>query len=261
MRYLILTALSLAAGVSPARAEFHAYYQGVDRMTDKEVPATAALHIQPGQAAIVVTGSRTMRMIFLEEPAILRFVDDAEMSYFDMDAGTSASGMTAEMEQRLAQLPPDQRKMAEDMIQNSLGANRPTATADFVSTKVTRKILEHDCTMIDVVRGGEKVGEYCGSKSKDFLLSETEKTTMRAMQKQLDNFFIALGSLEGGGARAFQWDAGADAFPLLSRCIEEKKITFDVELASFDRKPLETDPFAVSQDYEMKDVPEAPSGE
>lgn len=263
MRCLILSALIVAAAASPAHAEFNAYYRGVDRMTDKEVPAAAEIHLAPGRVAIVATGSRNTRMLFLEEAAILRFVDDAEKSYFDMDAGTSASssGMMAEVDQRLAQLPPDQRRMAEEMIQKSLDAGQTSPAVDYVRTKVTQKVLQYDCTLVEVVRGGEKVGEYCGSNSKEFLLSDAERKTMLAMQQHLDKFSIAMKSAEGGGPRAFQWDAKADGLPLISRCLEKKKITFEVQLESFDRKPLEKDPFAIPSDYEMTDFPEAPKAE
>jgi len=262
MRCLPLIALILLVTATPSKAELNTYYRGVDRKTSKEVPATAQFSIERGRVAMVMKGSRDCRMLFLEKEEVLRFVDDAEKTYFNMtkswiQSAQEGEGMAAGLTAQLDQLPPEQREAAKAMMQRSLGSAGHAPPTEYVWTKERTKVLRYDCTKVEIMRGAEKRGEYWGTPSKDFQLSEPEHKTMLAMQEYLRNFTIKVvpaGKGEGG-IRAFEWDTSVDGFPLVTRCFEKGKMTLDLKAESFDRKALSKDLFEIPSDYKEFSIP------
>jgi uncharacterized protein DUF4412 len=263
MKRIPMIALLLLCAADPSRAELNAYYRGVDRMSGDETPATAQLSIEAGRVALVIKGSHGCRMLFLKKDETLRFVDDAEKTYVDMEKswlGSGAEGeaeMTASLEQELAQLPPDQRDAARALVEESLGSAKAPPAPEYVRTKEKSKVLGYDCTKVEVMRGGDKRGEYWGTASKDFHMSDAERTTMLAMQEYLRRLasLVAPAGVEAGPAGAFDWDLSVDGFPLITRCFEKNTMTLDLKAASFDRKALSKDLFEIPSDYKELSIP------
>ena len=263
MRLLLLIALLPFALAAPAYAELNAYYRGVERKTGKDVPATAEFSIEPGRIAVILKGSRDSRMLFFEKEGVLRIVDDSGKTYFDMRQGsshaspTAAPDMAAEMEKQMAQLPPEQRKMAEGMMQKAMVSGKSASPSEYVWTKEKAKVLGYECTKVEVMQGGTKRAEYWGSPSGDFKMSGPERTTMLAMQEYLRNFTIQVKPADSGegGSRAFQWDTSVDGYPLISRCFDSGKMTLELTLEKFDRKPLDESLFAVPTEYKEFKMP------
>lgn len=264
MHRITLIALILLGTAGTSWAELSTYYRGVDRMTPSEVPATAQFSIEPGRGAFVMRSSRNVRMLFLEKEEVLRFVDDTGKTYFDMTkewvqpAGEGQAEMAANLEQELAQLPPEQRDAARALVQKSLETMKTTSAAsEYVWTKETAKVLGYDCTKVEIMRSGEKRGEYWGTRSKDFQMSDAERKTMLAMQEYLRNFAIKVfpGASGGDAVRAFVWDTSVDGFPLISRCFDKGKMTLDLKAESSDRKALAKDLFQIPSDYKEFSIP------
>src|SRR2546427_11469319 len=121
MRSMAPIALAVSFAAVPARAQLNTYYTGMVREAGKEVPATAQFSLEPGRVAVIMKGARASRMLFLEKEQVLRFVDDTHGNYVDLGKGTRqglASGATqqlGEMQKQLNKLPPEQRRMAQEM--------------------------------------------------------------------------------------------------------------------------------------------------
>ncbi|HYR69159.1 MAG TPA: hypothetical protein VER77_04705, partial [Candidatus Dormibacteraeota bacterium] len=127
---------------------------------------------------------------------------------------------------------------------------------EYVWTKERTKVLRYDCTKVEIMRSEEKRGEYWGTPSKDFQLSEPEHETMLAMQEYLRNFTIKVVPAGAGeGVRAFEWDTSVDGFPLITRCFEKGRMTLDLKAESFDRKPLSKELFEIPSDYKEFSIP------
>ena len=263
MPRITLIALILLGSAGTSNAELNVSYRGVDRMTSKEVPATAQFSIEAGRAAMVMKGTRSCRMLFLEKEEMLRFVDDGEKTYFDMknssmqSAGDDEAEMAAGLEQELAQLPPEQRDAARELVRQSIGSAKAPAAPEYVWTKEKAKVLGYECTKVEIMRGEDKHGEYWGTTSKDFQMSEAERNTMLAMQGYLRNFTIKIIPAGGGGGatRAFEWDTSVDGFPLITRCFDKGKMILDLKAESFDRKALPKDLFQIPSDYKELSIP------
>ena len=258
---------------STASAQLNALYKGVERLGGKENPASAQFSIEPGRIAVVITGERSARLLYFEKDGVLRFVDDGEKMYFDMDdqaissLGATASSMMAEMENQLAELPPEQRKMAEQMLKGRLGggaedaARKPAPKTEYVWTKEKKTVLGYECTRVEIVEAGVKNADYCAATSKDFKISEGERKTILAMRKLIEGLASAVGSLGGQDSvqtRAFQWDTSVDGYPLITRCFEDGKVTLDLQLEAFDRKPLAAALFDVPAGYKKESLPQTP---
>ena len=236
-------------GAAPASAQFNTFYSGTERKEGKTVPATAQFSVEKGRVAMVMKGSRSTRMLFLEKEGALRVVDDATKTYFDLDRQSiQGAGATGEMEAQLAKLPEAQRKMAEQMM-GAMASVKPKPTT-YVWTKETQTVKGYSCTKVECMVGDEKRSEYWGTTSEDFKMTPDQRATVLAMQDYLRGFMIGVSS--DGGSRAFQWDTSVDGYPLITRCFDHGDTTLDLELEGFDRKPIDKDLF-VTSGYKRQD--------
>jgi len=262
MRHIALIALILFGAAGSAKAELNANYRGVDRMTGDEVPATAQFSIEPGRVAVILKGSHDCRMLFLEGEGVLRFVDDVGKTYFDMEKswiGSSAddqAAVTAGFEQELAQLPPDQQDAARELLRQALESEKAPAAPEYVRTKEKTKVLGYDCTKVEIMRDGDKRGEYWGTPSKDLQMSDAERKTMQSMGEYLRRLTQMAPAGAGDAATgAFEWDLSSDGFPLITRCFEKGKMELDLKAESFDRKALSKELFEIPSDYKELSIP------
>jgi hypothetical protein len=256
---MIPLALGLLSVAMPASAQLNVYYSGSERSNGKSTPLTSQFSLEKGRVAVLMKGSRSSRMLFLEKPGVLRVVDDGSRTYFDLDQKTregmaSGEGAMDEVQKQLAQLPPEQRKMAEQMMQGGMASSKPAATT-YVWTKEKQTIGGYECTKVECMVGDEKRSEYWGTTSADFKMTPEERKTILAMQDYLRSFQIkvSMGGSDGGPSRAFQWDTNADGYPIVSRCFAHGDTTLDLRLARFDHQPLAKDLFEIPSGFKKQD--------
>ena len=245
---------------APAHAGFNAYYEGTQLDQGKSVPAKAQFSVEPGRVAMLMKGSKSFRMLFLEKQQVLRLVSDDDKSYVDLDKKAMEemhTDVNAEMEKVKAQmdkLPADQRAMAEQMMSQTMKmANVPPQDV-YVKTEEHKAILGHECTRVDVMQGSVKRAEYWGSTDDTFKTSPEERATILAMQSYLRNYTLQMTGADGGNARAFRWDTSTDGFPLVTRCLEGDKATLDLHLTACDKKEVAADLFSVPGGYKKQDL-------
>lgn len=254
MRSLIFS-LALCATAAPASAQLTTTYTGTQRDGDKAVPASAEFTIQNGRALMVMKGSHAMRMIFDDRAQVLHILSDDDKRFFDITKANAASGdptgMMGEMQKQLAKMPKEQRAQAEAMMKGMMGTTATQPPLTYVWTKDTKEIAGYQCTLVEGMRGDNKVTEYCGSKSSDFTMSDAERATMLDMQGYLRNFGISVQS--GDETRAFQWDTSVDGYPVLTRCYKNGTMTLELQLASVSRKPIPDEMFEMPRGYARMD--------
>ena len=251
----MMFALALCATAAPAFAQLTSTYTGTQRDGDKTVPASAEFAIQNGRALMVMKGSRAMRMIFDARAEVLHIISDDDKRFFDITKANAASGdltgMMGEMQKQLEKMPKEQRAMAEGMMKGMMGTTATQPPLTYVWTKDTKEIAGYECTLVEGMRGDDKVTEYCGTKSNDFKMSDAERATMLAMQGYLRNFGIGVQS--GDETRAFQWDTSVDGYPVLTRCYQHGTMTLELQLASVSRKPIPEEMFEMPRGYTRMD--------
>jgi len=244
-----LLVLALCAAAAPAGGQFTTTYTGIQRVNDKEYPATAVFAIENGRIAMILTGAKHARMLFDDKAQVLRLVDEDSKQYVDLtkdwQAGIDPSGQLAQMQKQLESLPKEQRAMAESMMKQAM-AGMASSQEQLVYNWTTDKqtIAGYECTRVEGMRGTRKVTEYCGSTSNDFKLKDSERQTVLDMQGYLRNFLITVRSTDDT-QRAFAWDTKSDGYPVLTRCFDNGKITLELTLATVTRKGPTDDQFRV----------------
>jgi hypothetical protein len=169
----------------------------------------------------------------------------------------SLGGATEEMQKQLAAMPAEQREMAENMMKGAMAGMKPPTPDTYVWTQEHQKVLDYDCTRVDVMQGEVKKAEYWGTTSPDFKLGDAEHEAVLAMQGCLRDFMIMVtstGVAGGSEPRPFQWDTSVDGYPLISRCFDGDVRTLDLTLTRFDRKPLAADLFTIPDGYAKQDI-------
>jgi len=110
-----------------------------------------------------------MRMIFDDRAGVLHILSDDDKSFFDITKANAASadptGMMGEMQKQLEKMPKEQRAQAEMMMKGMMGTTAPQPPLTYVWTTDTKEIAGYECTLVEGMRGDNKVTEYCGSKS------------------------------------------------------------------------------------------------
>jgi len=255
---IVGAAFIAASWAGPADAQFNAYYKGKVREGGKDVPATAQFSLEPGRVAVVMRSTTTRRMLFVESDHVLRLVDDTRGTYLELpklsEGAAGVSAQLAEMQRQLDRLPPEQRAMAQQMMQGAMGAMQQPAD-QYVWSTDKRTISGYEATRVDVMQGGVKRAEYWGTPSADFRMSDAQRATMLAMQDYLRTSMISASPAGGGASRAFQWDTSVDGYPVLTRCFTGDEMTLELELQAADRKPLSADLFTIPSSYRKQEIP------
>ena len=251
MRHAWMT-LGFCTLTAPLGAQFTTTYKGIQRDGDKEYPATATFAVEPGRIAMILTGSKRMRMLFDDKAQVIHLVMEDEKQYFDIDkdfrAAMDPSGMMAQMQKQLDAMPKEQRAMAEAMMAQAMGGRGGAAAAPqlvYNWTKDKQTISGYECTRVEGMRGPEKVTEYCGSTSPDLKLTDADRKTVLDMQPLLRNFTITVRATDDA-TRAFAWDTGTDGYPVLTRCFARGKLTLELTLDGVARKGPTDDQFSLA---------------
>jgi hypothetical protein len=244
-----LLALALGCLARPVAAQLTTTYAGTQTVGSKQVPATAKFAVETGRVAMIMTGERGGRIVFDQKAQVLHMISDGDKSYFDMGAG----GPAEIMQKQLEKLPPEQRAMAQQMMQSAMPSGAAAPQLTYVWTKETKTVANYQCTLVQGMRGDTKVSEYCGSTSPDFKISDAERGTVLDMQRYLRNFMIMMRTPDDA-TRAFQWDTSVDGYPVLTRCFTNGVMTLDLTLQSVSRAPLSAELFDIPRDYRKIDL-------
>jgi hypothetical protein len=255
MRSINTAALMILLSVSQAHAALNAFYKGTESFNGKDVPATATMSYSDGRAAMVVKGSKSFRLLYLKKEGLLRMVDDTGKQYIDIAPGPGGNPMAALMSQQMANLPPEQRQMAQQMLQSMRGAVQPPPPKEYVLTKESATVKGYPCTWVNILEGGVKRAAYCGTASPDFKLNNAELESALGMYQALGQFTSSLLGSSGlgqGASRGFQWDTTKEMYPLISRCFDGEKIILNLELDSFNRSEPSEDLFSIPKNYKKQ---------
>jgi len=253
-------ALALTSLAAPARADLNATYRGVERFTETDTTATVQVSIASDRIAFVIRGSRDVRILYWKDKSTMRLVDDTGKNYLDLERCTSpGGGLMSVVQGQLSHLTPQQRAMAEQMLQSEANDEGDASKPEFVRTKEVKKILDHDCTIVKVRRNGETHAEYCACASPDFRLTGAERAALTEANLCLHSLFSTVEIGRGDPSGAFEWDTSTEEFPLLSRCLSGETVTLQVTLESFDRNRVADSLFALPAGYSKMNAAEADS--
>jgi hypothetical protein len=251
LRLLSLPLLMLAAPL--ANAALTTYYKGTVYEDGQDVPATAAMSYQDDRVAMQMSSvKRHYRMVYQVKDDLLTIVDDGNQTYVDLQGGVG-NAMDAQMKAQLDRMPPEQRKMAEQMMQNMRGMLAQKAVPDeYVWTTDTETHGNYRCTWVTVMQGNVKRAAYCGTPSSDFSLSEKEHAAAIGFAHALGTSSILVKDDRGSQMRMFEWDSAKDGYPVVSRCFRDDRVILNLELQTFNHDKTPKELFDIPRNYKKQ---------
>jgi uncharacterized protein DUF4412 len=203
-------------------------------------------------------------LIFDDAKQVTWMVDFAKGTYMEFTAAqvqSMAGGMQAAMQQmqaQMANLPPDQRAMMEQMMKQRMGGMAggapPTKT---VRQKATgQKVGQFTCTSYEVMSDGQLSQEVCAAPSADLKLDPAAFETFKALAK----FYEPLTSQIPKGT----WSAPSamdqiQGFPVQTLIYVNGQPSMEWQLVSVENKALDGGLFALPAGLKKMEMPQMPS--
>lgn len=177
-----------------------------------------------------------------------RFIDKQTMQ----GAGDQMSQMMKQMEEQLANMPPEQRQMVERMMKGKMGQQAPQMQAP-QETEVKRTgsretIHGYPCVKYEVWRGGQKVREIWAT---DWRKAGVKKGTLDVFKDMARFQREMFASMKGAGSQrgGFSEFEKIDGFPILTRDYENSKVRSETLFKSAKEKKMDAAIFDPPKGY------------
>lgn len=199
-------------------------------------------------------------MLFDGNRQALLYINHADRSYVEMTAESMkrmVSGMSAameQMEQQMANMPPEQRRQMEEMMKRQgLGgpgaAKRPPI--EVRKTSETQTLEGHKCRRYDLYHGAQKEGEAWVA---DWASVGLEKDTFAGME-DLRGMFEQLWQVMPAGvgeANPFEAFDKLPGFPLLMRHSKGDRVLREAKVRGIDQQPMDAARFSPPAGYRQE---------
>ena len=237
---------------------------------DPPIVGTIQISAQDGVSRMEVTSvseDESGGMIFREESNEFIVIDHEEKGYYLIDEatleriGTQLSSAMQQMQQALAEMPPEQRAMAEQMMKQHLPA--PAAKEEPMKVQKTGDsdtINGFDCDYYEVQQQGAKIRELCVTGWDDIEGGHEASASMLAMagffERMAEQFSGDSGmDLMGEQRELFQHMRELDGYPVLTREFDgEGRVESESRLKSAKAANLDASLFDPPQGYARKDL-------
>ena len=251
MKPIVRSLLILVGLVCPLLgAQAGVMIQQEQRVPGKE-PAVAQtiFYIDAGKLRIetkTAEGKETL-IIFDQAKQVVWVIDRSAGSYYELTS-TQVQAMSArlnqamqEMEARLAQMPPERRKMMEGMVKQMMGQRGGTPKVTVRELSRGERMGQFLCTRYELLTGGKLSGEIWAAPLEQLPLQEGEYETLQA----LGRFFEPLGQRAPAGAG---WSGGRqqiDGFPVRSVTYTGQRTVAETQVLKLERRDLEANLFSL----------------
>jgi hypothetical protein len=163
-----------------------------------------------------------------------------------------------QMEQALANMPPEQRKMMEKMMQ---GRGAPQAQQKKVKTVVQNtgkkdKINGYKCVWHEVLRGGQKIREMCVSSLKDMGVKKEIFNVFKDMAKFFSSLTEGIKSSSFGQMdnNPFEDFDKLNGFPVASKGYRGNLLVHETTIKSIEPRSLDRSTFQPPAGYVKKSI-------
>ena len=223
---------------------------------DKTYVQGAMLRIEPHQEG----GAAATAMIFRDNALLI--LNSQERSYYRMDEqtmtrlGSQISAAMQQMQEQLANLPPEQRAMMEEMMKGRMpegmsmgGAGQPPALR--VEPAGSERVGPYSCDKYAVYQGQNKTQEICVVPDSQIGALGEVMETFRAMARFTRKLVESTpqGPLSNMTQNPFQVLDEIEGFPVLTRQFENGQPTHETLFKSASEQDLSDDLFSVPNGY------------
>jgi hypothetical protein len=191
------------------------------------------LESDDGRAVMFLTDGGRNRIVML---------DKARNTYQEIDQQTmdqlaqQMSGLTAQMEAALKNVPPEQRAMMEKMMKGKMPQAAAAAPKTVYTAKGSGSVNGFSCTKYEGVRGSEKQAEVCAALPAQLKLSPSD---MQIFEKMREFSASLLSSLANSPVKVNvptgSLEAGYEGFPIQRVDFDNGQATKRSELKSITR--------------------------
>jgi hypothetical protein len=241
MRRLAFVAIAVVGAVlatTPLFAGVRIQMQNTDLATNKTNTQTIMLD----NTRLRVDSDEKTSMMFLTDGGRNRMVilDKAGNTYQEMDEQTmkqmadQMSGAMAQMDAAMKNMPPEQRKMMEQMMEGKMPQAAAAAPKTVYSAKGSGTVNGFSCTKYDGVRGAEKVSEVCAASPSQIKIAPNDYQIFEKMKQFFSSLMDSMKNSPFGAnmQSASLTEAGFEGFPVQRTTFRNGQAADRMELKS-----------------------------
>jgi hypothetical protein len=262
-----VAALSLALALSsPALAGVVIELESRDLVADQATPSHK-IFADGEMLRMEVQGGEDQDTTMIFRDNVIYIVNHRDKSYFKLDEamleelGSQVSQAMKMMEEKLAQLPPEQRAMVEKMMQGQMGAQMQggmlggAPQPQRIEAEGSQKVESYSCKKYGVYRGTEKTSEILVAPADEVGAAAEALDAIRAMARFSETMLESFkdSPLAGMVDNPYQVLSEIDGFPVVTREFEGGRATEETVLKSANRESLDAGLFKPPADYKEKD--------
>jgi len=202
-------------------------------------------------------------LIFDNSRQVMQMADLAKSTYMEITkAQVEAMGgqmqqMMQQMQAQLAQIPPEQRAMVEQMMRQQMGNMGGNAPPPITVREKSRgdKVGQFTCTRYEVLTGGQVTDEVCAAPPGELRLDPSAFETFKA----LASFFEPLRRMapQGGWSAPKAMDQ-IGGFPVQTVVYEGQRPTSEWVLTSLEERALDAGLFTLPPNLRKTEMPQMP---
>ncbi len=164
-----------------------------------------------------------------------------------------------QMEEQLANVPPDQRAMIERMLGDRMAMMGSAPEPLRVERMGSSQAGDYSCTEYQVFRGDARQVEICAASVSDLGAAAQEARqvfeAMAEFTQQLTEAF-SQGPLAGMIQSPYESMAQIDGFPVRTRSFNGDQVTSEVTVTSISREAIDDALFSPPAEYEQQQLPQ-----
>lgn len=259
-KVLTLTLLCLCLLASAANAG--TVYELVTRTMQGQEVDRMTFYDDGEQSRMDQNGSRSGSMSVIFKDDAFYVLDHAQKSYILMDEAmldsmsSQINEAMQEMQAQLAAMPPEQRAMVEQMLNDEmpgLAGGQISGPVLEVKPAGTGRWESYDCRKYDMFEDGEKIQEICAADYKVVDGTGAIRDSYRSMAKALDRLFEALPFGGQGIQSPLQMESEMNGFPVQAIEFENGVAVRETTLDSTGKQSIDASMFEVPADYKQMD--------
>ena len=253
MKAQLCSAALVAALAAAAQADVVMVMETKNMAADAGAPATQEMTIAPDKlAGRIRSGGQEQQMIFRGDKKLLWMIDSAGKSYMELtQSGLTAMGeqVNAAMNERLAQLPADQRVQAEAMLKARLGEGAAATVIDAKNTGERKTVEGHACTKWDLFRDGQKSGEAWVAPRSEFKVTPADFQIFASLVQFFDAIRKSMPMAQAlwRNGDTFAMFQKLDGVPVLTRRMDGDKVLGETTMKSLERKTAAVTTYALPE--------------
>lgn len=200
-------------------------------------------------------------MIFLGDEFI--YVDHEDESYIVMDeamvddVSAQVSDAMKQMEAELANMPPEQRAMVEQMMkgrmEGMMGQQKTPSAGPRIEARGNSKWQSYKCREYEVFQGSEKTQDICAADLDDVDGADDVIEAFRGMAAYMQKMTESMPMMPDDQMNPGKLMSEIDGFPVHTIDYANGVATGDVSLDSVTEKDIEPDTFAAPEGYRRED--------